>query len=54
MIIYMIQTIAFISKGDPQFPVPTPTRMGETEFGPYLVYENDAPHLTQNDHTRSH
>jgi hypothetical protein len=45
MIIYMIQTIAFISKGDPQFPVPTPTRMGQTEFGPYLVYETEEPNF---------
>ena len=40
MIIYMIQTIALIAKGDPQFKVITPTRFGETDKGKYLVYEN--------------
>jgi len=40
MIIYMIQTIALIANGDPQFKVITPTRFGETERGKYLVYEN--------------
>jgi len=40
MIIYMMETIALIAKGDPQFKVPTPTRVGETERGKYLIYEN--------------
>ena len=40
MIIYMMETIALIAKGDPQFKIPTPTRVGETERGKYLVYEN--------------
>jgi hypothetical protein len=40
MIIYMIETIALIAKGDPQFKVITPTRFGETDKGKYLVYEN--------------
>jgi hypothetical protein len=40
MIIYMIETIKLIAKGDPQFKVITPTRFGETDKGKYLVYEN--------------
>ena len=36
----MIETIALIAKGDPQFKVITPTRFGETDKGKYLVYEN--------------
>ena len=36
----MMETIALIAKGDPQFKVPTPTRVGETERGKYLIYEN--------------
>jgi len=40
MIIYMMETIALIAKGDPQFKVITPTRFGETDKGKYLVYEN--------------
>ena len=40
MIIYMIETITLIAKGDPQFKVITPTRFGETDKGKYLVYEN--------------
>jgi hypothetical protein len=40
MIIYMMETIALIAKGDPQFKVITPTRVGESERGKYLVYEN--------------
>lgn len=39
MIIYMMQTIALIANGDPQFQIPTPTRFGETDKGKYLVYE---------------
>jgi hypothetical protein len=39
MIIYMMQTIALMAKGDPQFKVITPTRFGETDKGKYLVYE---------------
>ena len=39
-IIYMMETIALIANGDPQFKIPTPTRVGETEKGKYLVYEN--------------
>jgi len=35
----MIETIALIAKGDPQFKVITPTRFGETDKGKYLVYE---------------
>jgi hypothetical protein len=40
MIIYMMETIALIAKNNPQFSVITPTRVGETERGKYLVYEN--------------
>ena len=40
MIIYMMETIALMANGDPQFKVITPTRVGETERGKYLVYEN--------------
>ncbi len=39
VIIYMMQTIALMANGDPQFKVITPTRFGETERGKYLVYE---------------
>ena len=40
MIIYMMQTIALIANGDPQFKIPTQNRFGETYKGKYLVYEN--------------
>ena len=40
VIIYMIETIALMANGDPQFKVVTPTRVGETERGKYLIYEN--------------
>ena len=40
MIIYMIETIALMANGDPQFKVVTPTRVGETDKGKYLIYEN--------------
>jgi hypothetical protein len=36
----MMQTIALIANGDPQFKIPTPTRFGETDKGKYLIYEN--------------
>jgi hypothetical protein len=39
IIIYMMETIALIAKGDPQFKIPTPTRVGESERGKYLIYE---------------
>jgi len=39
MIIYMMQTVALIANGDPQFKIETPTRFGETEKGKYIVYE---------------
>lgn len=42
MIIYMMQTIALIANGDPQFKIQTPTRAGETERGKYLVYETQS------------
>jgi hypothetical protein len=40
MIIIMMETIALMANGDPQFKIPTPTRVGESERGKYLVYEN--------------
>ena len=36
----MMQTVALIANGDPQFKIETPTRVGETEKGKYIVYEN--------------
>ena len=39
VIIYMVETIALMANGDPQFKVVTPTRVGETEKGKYLIYE---------------
>jgi hypothetical protein len=39
MIIYMMETITLIAKGDPQFKIPTPTRVGESDKGKYLIYE---------------
>ena len=35
----MMETIALIANGDPQFKIETPTRFGETERGKYIVYE---------------
>ena len=40
IIIYMMETIALIAKGDPQFKIPTPTRVGESDKGKYLIYED--------------
>ena len=40
VIIYMIETIALMANGDPQFKVVTPTRVGESDKGKYLIYEN--------------
>ena len=39
MIVYMMQTVALIANGDPQFKLATPTRFGETKSGKYIVYE---------------
>ena len=36
----MMQTIALIANGDPQFKIETPSRFGETDKGKYLIYEN--------------
>jgi hypothetical protein len=36
----MIQTIELMANGDPKFKVITPTRVGESDKGKYLVYEN--------------
>ena len=38
----MMETITLIAKGDPQFKIQTPTRVGETERGKYLVYETQS------------
>jgi hypothetical protein len=38
MIIIMMETIALMANGDPQFQIATPTRVGETDKGKYLVY----------------
>ena len=35
----MMETITLIANGDPQFKIQTPTRVGETERGKYLIYE---------------
>jgi len=35
----MMQTVALIVNGDPQYQIQTPTRVGETDKGKYLVYE---------------
>jgi len=35
----MMQTVALIANGDPQFKLVTPTRFGETKSGKYIVYE---------------
>jgi hypothetical protein len=40
MIIYMMQTIALIANGNPKYQIPTPTRVGETDKGKYLIYED--------------
>ena len=40
MIVIMMETIALIAKGNPQFKIQTPTRVGETNMGKYLVYES--------------
>jgi hypothetical protein len=29
-----------MANGDPKFKIPTPTRVGESDKGKYLVYEN--------------
>ena len=36
----MMETIALIANGDPQFQMKKPTRFGETKSGKYIVYEN--------------
>ena len=38
----MMQTIALMANGNPQFQIKTPTRVGETERGKYLVYETQS------------
>jgi hypothetical protein len=35
----MMQTIALIANNNPQFKITTPTRVGETDKGKYLIYE---------------
>lgn len=39
MIIIMMETISLMANGDPQFQIATPTRVGETKSGKYIVYE---------------
>lgn len=34
----MVETIALMANGDPQYKIQTPTRVGETKRGKYLVY----------------
>ena len=38
----MMETVALIANGDPQFKIATPTRVEETERGKYLVYETQS------------
>lgn len=38
----MMQTVALMANGNPQFQIQTPTRVGETERGKYLVYETQS------------
>jgi hypothetical protein len=40
MIIIMMETIALMANGDPKYQIQAPTRVGETERGKYLIYEN--------------
>jgi hypothetical protein len=35
----MMQTVALIANGNPQFQMQKPTRFGETKSGKYIVYE---------------
>ena len=36
----MAETTALMANGDTKFSVVTPTRVGESDKGKYLVYEN--------------
>ena len=36
-----METIALMANGNPQFQIVTPTRVGETKSGKYLVYETN-------------
>jgi hypothetical protein len=40
MIIIMMETIALMANGDPKYQIQAPTRVGETERGKYIIYEN--------------
>jgi hypothetical protein len=40
MIIYMMETIALMANGDPKYQIQAPTRVGETDKGKYLIYED--------------
>ena len=42
----MMETIALIANGDPQFKIQTPTRVGETNMGKYLIYESKIEEIT--------
>ena len=36
----MAETIALMANGDPKFQIQAPTRVGETDKGKYLIYED--------------
>ena len=36
----MVETIALMANGDLKYQIQTPTRVGESERGKYLIYEN--------------
>ena len=36
----MAETIALMANGDPKFQIQEPTRVGETDKGKYIIYED--------------
>ena len=40
MIIIMAETIALMATGNPKYQIQAPTRVGETDKGKYLIYED--------------
>ena len=40
MIIIMVETIALMANGDPKYQIQAPTRVGESDKGKYLIYED--------------
>ena len=36
----MVETIALMANGDPKYQIQAPTRVGETERGKYIIYED--------------